>query len=76
MGDTPAATGQAALGPSELTRERIMDALRGVSYPGMSGAFRRGAGRDVAAQLGAPFLGEIPFDETIVQEGDDGTPTM
>ncbi|MGH7648327.1 MAG: P-loop NTPase, partial [Gemmatimonadaceae bacterium] len=42
----------------------------------MSGAFRRGAGRDVAAQLGAPFLGEIPFDETIVQEGDDGTPTI
>lgn len=42
----------------------------------MSGAFRRGAGPSVAAQLGARFLGEIPFDEAIVQEGDDGVPTM
>ena len=42
----------------------------------MSGPFGRGAGRTVAAELLIPFLGEIPFDETIVAEGDEGVPTM
>ena len=42
----------------------------------MSGVFGRGAGRSVASELGVPFLGEIPFDETVVEEGDRGTPTM
>ncbi len=42
----------------------------------MSGLFGRGAGRAVASELDVPFLGEIPFDATIVDEGDRGTPTM
>jgi ATP-binding protein involved in chromosome partitioning len=42
----------------------------------MSGAFGRGTGRSVASELGVPFLGEIPFDATIVDEGDRGRPTM
>lgn len=42
----------------------------------MSGPFGRGAGRTVAAELSVPFLGEIPFDEAIVGEGDEGVPTM
>jgi ATP-binding protein involved in chromosome partitioning len=42
----------------------------------MSGAFGRGAGRTVAADLGVPFLGEIPFDDEIVSEGDTGVPTL
>jgi ATP-binding protein involved in chromosome partitioning len=42
----------------------------------MSGVFGRGAGPSVASELGVPFLGEIPFDETVVHEGDRGTPTM
>ena len=42
----------------------------------MSGPFGRGAGSVVADELGVPFLGEIPFDEAIVVEGDTGTPTM
>jgi ATP-binding protein involved in chromosome partitioning len=42
----------------------------------MSGPFGRGAGAQVASELGAPFLGEIPFDDAIVAEGDAGTPTM
>lgn len=42
----------------------------------MSGAFGRGAGPSVASDLGVPFLGEIPFDATVVVEGDRGTPTM
>ena len=42
----------------------------------MSGPFGRGAGALVASELGAPFLGEIPFDDAIVAEGDAGTPTM
>jgi ATP-binding protein involved in chromosome partitioning len=42
----------------------------------MSGVFGRGAGRTVASELAVPFLGEIPFDPTVVDEGDRGTPTM
>jgi ATP-binding protein involved in chromosome partitioning len=42
----------------------------------MSGPFGRGAGAQVANELGAPFLGEIPFDDAIVADGDAGTPTM
>jgi ATP-binding protein involved in chromosome partitioning len=42
----------------------------------MSGPFGRGAGRRVATEAGVPFLGEIPFDERIIVEGDNGTPTM
>ena len=42
----------------------------------MSGPFGRGAGRTVATQLDVPFLGEIPFDDVIVSEGDEGVPTM
>ncbi|MGH7619889.1 MAG: P-loop NTPase [Gemmatimonadaceae bacterium] len=42
----------------------------------MSGVFGRGAGRTVASELAVPFLGEIPFDATVVDEGDRGTPTM
>jgi len=42
----------------------------------MSGVFGRGAGLTVASALGVPFLGEIPFDESIVEEGDRGVPTM
>lgn len=42
----------------------------------MSGPFGRGAGRSVAEELGVAFLGEVPFDATIVVEGDEGIPTM
>lgn len=42
----------------------------------MSGPFGRGAGRTVAADLAVPFLGEVPFDEAIITEGDEGVPTM
>jgi ATP-binding protein involved in chromosome partitioning len=42
----------------------------------MSGAFGRGAGRTVAGDLGVPFLGEIPFDDDIVSDGDAGVPTL
>jgi ATP-binding protein involved in chromosome partitioning len=42
----------------------------------MCGPFGRGAGRAVAAELSIPFLGEVPFDETIVVDGDVGVPTI
>ena len=42
----------------------------------MTGPFGRGAGRMVALELGVPFLGEVPFDDMIVGEGDAGMPTM
>jgi ATP-binding protein involved in chromosome partitioning len=42
----------------------------------MSGPFGRGAGRTVAESLAVPFLGEVPFDDQIVQQGDAGMPTL
>jgi len=42
----------------------------------MSGAFGRGAGRTVAGDLSVPFLGEVPFDDGIVSDGDAGVPTV
>ena len=29
-----------------------------------------------SAELGVPFLGDVPFDAEIVREGDVGTPTL
>jgi ATP-binding protein involved in chromosome partitioning len=42
----------------------------------MSGPFGRGAGRAVADGLAVPFLGEVPFDDGIVTDGDAGVPTL
>ena len=42
----------------------------------MSGSFGRGAARAVANELSVPFLGEVPFDAKIVEEGDAGRPTI
>ena len=42
----------------------------------MSGPFGRGAGRTVADDLGVPLLGEVPFDDGIVADGDAGVPTV
>lgn len=42
----------------------------------MTGAFGGNAGATLAAQLGVPLLGGVPFDPQIVAEGDAGTPTV
>jgi ATP-binding protein involved in chromosome partitioning len=42
----------------------------------MRGAFGFGAGCSIATELDVPLLGSIPFDPTIVTEGDRGTPTL
>lgn len=42
----------------------------------MTGAFGRGAGRTIAAEKAVAFLGEIPFDGRIIEEGDAGIPAM
>ncbi|HEY5088178.1 MAG TPA: Mrp/NBP35 family ATP-binding protein [Gemmatimonadaceae bacterium] len=42
----------------------------------MTGAFGSGGGEIVARALGVPFLGIVPFDAEVVQEGDAGTPTV
>ena len=42
----------------------------------MRGAFGFGSGCTMSTELGVPLLGSIPFDPTIVAEGDKGTPTM
>jgi ATP-binding protein involved in chromosome partitioning len=38
--------------------------------------FKRGGGRELAARLGAPFLGEVPIDPRVVVGGDAGTPIV
>jgi ATP-binding protein involved in chromosome partitioning len=42
----------------------------------MRGAFGFGSGCTISTELGVPLLGSIPFDPTIVTEGDRGTPTQ
>ena len=42
----------------------------------MTGAFGHGAGIGVANALDVAFLGEIPFDQQMVVEGDAGSPTV
>lgn len=42
----------------------------------MTGAFGHGGGPIVATALGVPFLGAVPFDADVVNEGDAGTPTV
>lgn len=38
--------------------------------------FKEGGGRRTAAELGAPFLGEVPVDPAVVVSGDAGTPIV
>ncbi len=38
--------------------------------------FGRGGAKQMAAEIGAPFLGEIPIDIALRQSGDDGRPLM
>jgi ATP-binding protein involved in chromosome partitioning len=42
----------------------------------MSGAFGYGAGAAIASELDVAMLGDIPFDESIVRDGDAGVPTI
>jgi ATP-binding protein involved in chromosome partitioning len=42
----------------------------------MRGAFGFGSGGTISTELAVPLLGSIPFDPTIVAEGDKGTPTL
>lgn len=42
----------------------------------MTGAFGAGGGETLAAGLGVPFLGAVPFDPVMVTEADAGTPTV
>lgn len=42
----------------------------------MTGAFGSGAGAAISDALDVPFLGTIPFDDSIVREGDAGMPTV
>lgn len=42
----------------------------------MAGTFGYGAGHAIAAEMNVPFLGEIPFDGRIIEEGDTGVPAM
>ena len=42
----------------------------------MTGAFGRGAGLAIATEMSVPFLGAIPFDGCVIEEGDSGVPAM
>ena len=41
---------------------------------GQINLYKRGGGKTTAANLGLPFLGEIPFDPGIVVASDKGVP--
>lgn len=43
---------------------------------GTTEVFASGGGREVASDLGLPFLGAIPLDPEVVVAGDAGTPTV
>ena len=38
--------------------------------------FSSGGGRDISKRLGVPFLGEIPLDPKVRQDGDEGRPVV
>jgi Mrp family chromosome partitioning ATPase len=38
--------------------------------------FKKGGGREMAAEMTVPFLGQIPIDPRMVEAGDEGTPTV
>jgi Mrp family chromosome partitioning ATPase len=38
--------------------------------------FKRGGGRALAAEMGVPFLGQIPIDPEVVTAGDAGIPLL
>ena len=38
--------------------------------------FSTGGGKEVAEDLGLPFLGDVPLDPRVVVAGDEGTPTV
>jgi ATP-binding protein involved in chromosome partitioning len=38
--------------------------------------FKEGGGRQLAGDLGVPFLGALPLDPAIMQSGDDGVPVL
>lgn len=38
--------------------------------------FKQGGGREMAAQMGVPFLGQVPLDPRMVEAGDEGTPAV
>jgi ATP-binding protein involved in chromosome partitioning len=38
--------------------------------------FKKGGGRNMAAELAVPFLGEIPLEPLIAEDGDRGVPTV
>ena len=40
------------------------------------GIFRQGGGRRTSAELGVPFLGEIPLDPSVAEGGDSGEPAV
>ena len=66
----------------EKTATPILGVVENMSYfpDPATGApipiFGHGGARAVAAELGAPFLGEVPIDMALRQGGDDGRPTV
>jgi ATP-binding protein involved in chromosome partitioning len=38
--------------------------------------FREGGGRQIANQIGVPFLGAVPIDARVAEAGDSGTPVV
>jgi ATP-binding protein involved in chromosome partitioning len=43
---------------------------------GRTDIFSHGGGQKTSAELGVPFLGEVPIDAEVVAGGDGGTPIV
>ncbi len=55
----------------------IVENMSGFVCPHCGGRvelFKEGGGERAAKEMGAPFLGRVPIDPSIVTSGDDGTP--
>ena len=66
----------------QQTRVPILGIVENMSYyicphcGGRDDLFGHGGAREAAAQLGVPFLGEIPLDAAIRRYSDDGRPVL
>ncbi len=55
----------------------VIENMSGLTCPHCGGSidvFKSGGGKQMAEDMGVPFLGSIPIEPRIVDSGDDGTP--
>ncbi len=56
--------------------ERVNTRILGIVENMVGDIFGRGGGRELAEEMGIPFLGEVPLDAAVRISGDEGEPTV